>query len=180
MHDGSSVERRRAVIPPSLRQPQNNRAFSIPWAYLVVHGVQNMSRADFPERKFSVLVVDDDPALQGLFVALLGRDGFAVDCAPDGRVAFEYLKRTTYSVVLLDLMMPEVNGFELLQKLQRESPALLPRIIVMTGASQRVIESLDTSRVWGLIRKPFDINDLIQSARACAGGTTRVAAAVGI
>jgi DNA-binding response OmpR family regulator len=114
--------------------------------------------------------VDDDPGLQGLFLTLLGRDGFAVDCAPDGRVAFEYLKRTSYSLILLDLMMPDVNGFELLDRIMRESPALLPRVIVMTGASQRVIETLDTSRVWGLIRKPFDIDDLLRSARACAAG----------
>jgi DNA-binding response OmpR family regulator len=135
-----------------------------------------VSRADLPNRKWSVLVIDDDPGLQGLFLTLLGRDGFAVDCAPDGRVAFDYLKRNSYSVILLDLMMPEVNGFELLQRLERESPNLLPRVIVMTGASQRVVESLDTARVWGLIRKPFDIDDLLRSARACAAGAARTTA----
>ena len=134
-----------------------------------------MSRADLPGRKWSALVVDDDPGLQGLFLTLLGRDGFAVDCAPDGRVAFEYIKRTSYSVILLDLMMPDVNGFELLLRLERESPALLPRIIIMTGASQRVIDTVDSSRVWGLIRKPFDINELLTSARACAAGQPRTA-----
>jgi len=135
-----------------------------------------VSRADLPSRKWSVLVVDDDPGLQGLFLTLLGRDGFAVECAPDGRVAFEHLKRTNYSVILLDLMMPDVNGFELLQRLERESPSILPRVIVMTGAAQRIVESVDLTRVWGLIRKPFDIDDLLRSARACAAGTTRVAA----
>ena len=133
-----------------------------------------MSRADLPGRKWSALVVDDDPGLQGLFVTLLGRDGFAVDCAADGRVAFDYLKRASYSVILLDLMMPDVNGFELLMRLERESPALLARIIIMTGASQRVVETVDVSRVWGLIRKPFDINELLQSARACASGQPRI------
>jgi DNA-binding response OmpR family regulator len=136
-----------------------------------------VSRADLPNRKWSALVVDDDPGLQGLFLTLLGRDGFAVDCAADGRIAFDCLKRTTYSVILLDLMMPDVNGFELLDRLERESPALLPRVIVMTGVSQRMIESLDTSRLWGLIRKPFDINELLRSARACASGTARTTVA---
>ncbi|HEX7153798.1 MAG TPA: response regulator [Thermoanaerobaculia bacterium] len=134
-----------------------------------------MSRVDPPGRKWSALVVDDDPGLQGLFFTLLGKDGFNVDCAPNGRLAFEYLKRSSYSVILLDLMMPDVNGFELLERLERDSPALLKRIIVMTGASQRAIEGLDTKRVWGLIRKPFDINDLISSARLCAGGQPKVA-----
>jgi len=129
-----------------------------------------VSRADPPGRKASVLVVDDDPGLRGLFLTLLGRDGFTVDCAPNGRVAYEYLKRATYEVILLDLMMPDVNGFELLERLERDSPSLLPRIIVMTGAAQRVVENLDLSRVWGLIRKPFDIDDLVRSARACSNG----------
>ena len=60
-----------------------------------------MSRVDAPGRR-SVLVVDDDPGLQGLFTTLLGRDGYAVDCAPTGRQAFEYLRRGSYSVILLD------------------------------------------------------------------------------
>ena len=135
-----------------------------------------MSRVDAPGRKWSVLVVDDDPALQGLFTTLLGRDGFSVDCAPDGRQAFEYLRRASYSVILLDLMMPDVNGFELLDRIERESPSLMRRVIVMTGASQRVVETFDKNRVWGFIRKPFDINELMKSAKDCASGRGKNAA----
>jgi len=129
-----------------------------------------MSRCDPPAGVPNVLVVDDDQALRGLFTTLLTRKGFAVDTATDGRVAYDQLQRHTYSVILLDLMMPDVNGFELLEKLRRDSPALLDRVIVMTGASQRSIESLDTSRIWGLIRKPFDIDQLVSSTLACAQG----------
>jgi DNA-binding response OmpR family regulator len=134
--------------------------------------VGTVSRVDSPSAKVSLLVVDDDPALQGLFQTLFARSGYDVECAPNGRVAFDCLKRSSYSVVLLDLMMPEVNGFELLERLQRESPNLLRRVIVMTGAAQRVVDSLDSSRVWGVIRKPFDINHLLQSANDCASGRT--------
>src|SRR5712691_4288198 len=134
-----------------------------------------MSRVDAPGHGWSALVVDDDPALQGLFSTLLGRDGFSVDCAPDGRHAFEYLKRGSYSVILVDLMMPDVNGFELLDRLERDSPALMRRVIVMTGAAQRAVEGFDSKRVWGFIRKPFDINDLMQSAKRCASGKSRPA-----
>ena len=129
-----------------------------------------MSRSDPPAGVRSVLVVDDDKALRGLFTKLLTRKGFAVDTANDGRGAYDQLQRHTYSVILLDLMMPEVNGFELLDKLGRDSPTLLDRVIVMTGASQRSIETLDTSRIWGLIRKPFDIDQLVNSALACSEG----------
>jgi two-component system, OmpR family, response regulator len=129
-----------------------------------------MSRSDPPAGLPNVLVVADDQALRGLFTTLLTRKGFAVDTATDGRVAYDQLQRHTYSVILLDLMMPDVNGFELLERLRRDSPTLLDRVIVMTGASQRSIESLDTSRIWGLIRKPFDIDQLVSSAVACSQG----------
>jgi DNA-binding response OmpR family regulator len=127
-----------------------------------------MSRVDPPGRRFIALVVDDDPGLQSFFYTLLGREGFSVDCAPNGRMAFECLKRSAYSVILLDLMMPDVNGFELLDRLRRDSPALLDRVIVMTGASQRDVGSLDTTRIRGLIRKPFEIDELVRMARECA------------
>lgn len=129
-----------------------------------------MSRVDPPGRRFSALVVDDDPGLQSLFYTLLGREGFSVDCAPNGRTAFEYLRRSAYSVILLDLMMPDVNGFELLDRIRRESPALLGRVIVLTGASQRDVASLDADGLHGVIRKPFDIEDLVRMARGVAEG----------
>ena len=130
-----------------------------------------MSRSDAPAAAPNVLVVDDDLALRGLFKNLLSRQGFAVDAATDGRDAFDHIEQHCYSVILLDLMMPNVNGFELLDRLERESPALLSRVIVMTGASHRATSSLDVSKVWGLIRKPFDINDLVKSTMACARAT---------
>jgi CheY-like chemotaxis protein len=129
-----------------------------------------MSRSDPPVSSSSVLVVDDDQSLRGLFTTLLGKNGFAVDTASDGRAAFDQIHRHNYSVILLDLMMPDVNGFELLDRLERDSPALMEKVIVMTGASQRAIQNLDTSRVWGLIRKPFDIDNLVSSTVACAQG----------
>ena len=129
-----------------------------------------MSRSDAPAPARHVLVIDDDLALRGLFKDLLGRNGFDVDSASDGRAAYDRMVHENYEVILLDLMMPEVNGFELLERMERDSPSLLPRVIVMTGASQRMLDKLDTSKVWGLIRKPFDIHQLLSSAIACADG----------
>lgn len=135
-----------------------------------------MSRSDAPDPR-SVLVVDDDQALRGLFKNLLTRKGFAVDSAEDGRGAFDQIKRHNYSVILLDLMMPGVNGFELLDRLERDSPSLLPRVIVMTGAGHRTAEKVDTTKVWGLIRKPFDIDNLVASAVECSEGRKAAPAA---
>ena len=71
-------------------------------------------------------------------------------------------------MILLDLMMPDVNGLELLDRLGRDSPTLLRRVIVLTGAAQSLIDEIDLSRIWTLIRKPFDINELVSQVLGCA------------
>ena len=132
-----------------------------------------MSRSDPPVAGRFALVVDDDCALRGLFTALLTRKGFTVDLAGDGRIAFDQLSRNSYSVILLDLMMPDVDGVELLERMERDSPSLLKRVIVMTGAAHRQIDRVDASQVWDVIRKPFDIDQLVSSAIACSDGNAR-------
>jgi two-component system nitrogen regulation response regulator GlnG len=108
-----------------------------------------------------------------LFTTLLGRKGFSVDVAGDGRVAFDQINRNNYSVILLDLMMPDVNGLELLDRMQRDSPSLLKRVIVMSGAAQRQVECVNPTQVYDVIRKPFDIDHLVSSAIACSEGRQR-------
>jgi DNA-binding response OmpR family regulator len=137
-----------------------------------------MSRSDPPAAVRQVIVVDDDAGLRTLFIAILERKGFTVDLAADGRAAYDQISRNAYSVILLDLMMPDVNGFELLERLARECPSLLSRVIVMTGASRRVVQTLDTTSIWGLIRKPFDIDELVSAVVACSDGRPRVPAPV--
>ena len=129
-----------------------------------------MSRSDPLSARRNALIVDDDQALRGMAKNVLARKGFTVDSASDGRAAFDQIKRHNYSVILLDLMMPNVNGFELLDRLERDSPSLLPRVIVMTGASNRMTEKVDALKIWGVIRKPFDIENLAQSAVECSEG----------
>jgi DNA-binding response OmpR family regulator len=133
-----------------------------------------MSRSDPPAAARQVIVIDDDPGLRTLFIAILQRKGFTVDVAPDGRAAYDRICRSAYSAILLDLMMPDVNGFELLERLARECPSLLPRVIVMSGASRRVVQTLDTTSIWGLIRKPFDLDDLVNAVIACSDGRPRL------
>jgi DNA-binding response OmpR family regulator len=120
-----------------------------------------------------VLVVDDDLALRTLFVALLERNGFVVDLATDGMTGFDRISRYDYAVILLDLMMPGVSGFELLARLSDHNPGVLSRVIIMTGATRRTIQVLDIAQVWGLIRKPFDIDELVASVMACSEGRPR-------
>ncbi len=118
-----------------------------------------------------VLVADDDRALQVLLNVLLTRAGFDVDFAHDGRQALAKVTDDNYAVVMLDLILPEVSGIEILEHLRRVKPAVLPRVIVLTSASKGVIDRADTSGIHSLIRKPFDIQDVIRLAASCAHQT---------
>lgn len=121
-----------------------------------------------------VLVVDDDPGVRTLLSALLDRAGYTAEFAEDGVDAVDKLRRNRYGAVLLDLMLPAVNGFEIIRLLKSDRPEQLKRIIVMTAAANRTLENFDDQReIFSLVRKPFDINDLTRQVRACASQNSR-------
>ena len=118
-----------------------------------------------------VLVADGDRALQVLLNVLLSRAGFDVDFADDGKEALLKMNgndSSGYAVVMLDLILPEVSGIEILNQLRDQKPEMLKKVIVLTGASRGVVDQVDTSAIHALLRKPFDIQDVIRLTAACA------------
>src|SRR5438477_11821581 len=91
----------------------------------------------------SILVVDDDAALRTLFMALLTRHDFRVECVNDGAQALARLARSAYSVMLLDLMMPVTNGVDVMRKLAETKPSMLRRTIVTTSVTEREIAKIN-------------------------------------
>lgn len=116
----------------------------------------------------SVLVVEDDHALRLLFRALLRQEGYEADCVCDGEEAMEKLAASSYPVMVLDLMMPVMNGFDVLERLREQNPDQLRRTIIATGISERDLAKLDPKSVFAVLRKPFDIHHLIATISACA------------
>jgi DNA-binding response OmpR family regulator len=115
-----------------------------------------------------VLLVEDDPGIQMLLQRFLHRQGCTVDTVSDGAAALRTVRETHYDVVLLDLMMPHVNGFELIRELRESAPNVLSRTIVLTAASEAVLRGFDREQVFRLIRKPFDLSDLAHTLNSCA------------
>jgi CheY-like chemotaxis protein len=111
-----------------------------------------------------VLVVDDDPGVRGLLAAVLHHHGLSVDEASDGREALELLAVHQYAVVLLDLIMPNLDGFGVIEALGRQETGK-PVVLVVTGAERQAIEQLDARAIHG---KPFDPDDLASIVVACA------------
>jgi DNA-binding response OmpR family regulator len=119
------------------------------------------------EAQVSLLVVDDEEAIRTLLARIGERAGFIVDTAKDGVEALEMLQRKEYMIAIVDLMMPRLSGYELVQRISAIKPR--PFVIVATALTNGAAASLDDSMVRRVIRKPFDIHAvaaaLIETAR---------------
>ena len=113
------------------------------------------------ESPYRALVVEDDPAIRRLVEKLLTRSHIRIDTAPDGRTAIDKLRSQTYSVLVLDLMVPELNGFEIIDFLKREK--LSVPVAVVSAVSQQALTQLDLDVVKLVISKPFDVDEFTKA-----------------
>ncbi len=111
-----------------------------------------------------ILIVDDDEELSGLLTELLTREGFRVDTQNDGRRGLAAALNGGYDLMVLDVMLPGLDGFEILKRVRRE--ARLP-ILMLTARGE------DEDRIVGLelgaddyLPKPFNTRELVARIRA--------------
>ncbi len=119
------------------------------------------------QRVMRVLVVDDDPAIRRLIVATLKRDHYDFLEAPNGRDALELMRRENPDVVVLDLMMPILSGWDVLQERLRD-PVLMkiPVIIISANREPELASAVDMG-ICAFLPKPFDIKALTALVRSC-------------
>ena len=122
-----------------------------------------------------ILVIDDDRALRSLLALICRRAGFEVDVAGNGEEALQAIAANDYLIAILDLQMPNMNGFDVITRLAERSRR--PFIIVMTALPPAGLMGLDPSVVQVVIRKPFDV-DLVggmlsELARSAASSLPR-------
>lgn len=106
-----------------------------------------------------ILIADDDASIRGLLRVIAERSGILADQAANGSDALELLDRHTYDVLLLDLAMPWVNGFDLIERVRHNERR--PAIIVLSAFSRDALAELDPSIVHCVVRKPFDVDLLM-------------------
>ncbi len=114
-----------------------------------------------------VLVVDDDESIRELLAMTLRGYSLHVDEARNGREALELAEANPYSVILLDLLMPEVDGFVVLERLEQDTRHAGAVVLVITGADRSVLDELHSQRIQGIIKKPFDVEEVASVVAAC-------------
>jgi CheY-like chemotaxis protein len=117
--------------------------------------------------KGGVLIVEDDAAIRRLVTMVLEREGYRVEAASDGVEAVSKLGHTDYDVIILDLMMPNLDGFSFMSTLAEKDPGRLKRIIVTSAASPAVIRERMKGVPFDVLPKPFDISKLTERVKSC-------------
>jgi len=114
-----------------------------------------------------VLVVDDDERVTSYFERLLEKDGCIVTVAADGPSALEAVTRNAPDLILLDVVIPGLDGFEVCRRLRREPATRLTPIILITGLGEhdRKIEGLEAGAD-DFLTKPVDTQELLARARS--------------
>jgi DNA-binding response OmpR family regulator len=113
-----------------------------------------------PTDKKRVLVVDDDLPLRGMLSAALRQQGFQVYIAGDGGEAQRALTLNHPDIILLDLMMPDINGWDFLQKLKETGFIGKIPIIVISAHLHSDPQAVLQMGVSAMLPKPFNLDDL--------------------
>ncbi len=115
-----------------------------------------------------ILVIDDDLAIRVLLQAVLRRLKFEVELAEDGAAGLEKVQENGgFDLILLDLMMPRINGYEFIEKIGELHPEKRPHIVVFTAAGKRGVDKIPASAVCNAILKPFDLDKFIDIISDC-------------
>lgn len=108
-----------------------------------------------------ILLIEDDPSVSQLIAARLKGAGFEVETAGDGACALEFCKNRLPDLVILDILLPEIDGYTFLRRLRRDLGARHVPVIVLTAKDLRFREICDLEEIQGYITKPFRPEELI-------------------
>ncbi|MDQ3279967.1 MAG: response regulator [Acidobacteriota bacterium] len=120
-----------------------------------------------PREQPCILVVDDDPGIRRLIVSTLRRDGYTLTEAQNGQEALDAMRQGNEDLVLLDLMMPHVSGWDVL-RIRKTAPELrrIP-VIVITAAGGPEMAEVVAGGVFAVLPKPFDLPALHAIVKSC-------------
>jgi CheY-like chemotaxis protein len=119
-------------------------------------------------RSLCVLVVDDDSSIRKLLSAVLRREGYRVVEARNGREALTEMSTGNIDLIIMDLVMPEVSGWQVLEE-RIADPALLriPVIVVSASNTVKAVAGVLDRQGFAVISKPFDLHVLLETVTAC-------------
>ena len=117
-----------------------------------------------------VLIVDHDPVTRNLMTSLLVDRGVTVDQAAGRSDAEQLLQANHYDTIILDLMLPDGNGFRVLEQISRDFPHRCDHTIVMTSSDSRFVSRLPQDGWCAVLVKPFSVTEFYRVFDLCGDG----------
>jgi two-component system response regulator VicR len=123
------------------------------------------------EDKKVVVCIEDEPEMIDLVKLILGRKGFELVGAVGGREGLETVRQLKPDLVLLDLMMPDMDGWEVYQKMKTDEELKEIPVIVVTAKAQSIdkVLGLHIAKVEDYVTKPFGPQELLQAVNKVLG-----------
>ena len=123
------------------------------------------------EEKKTVVCIEDEPEMIDLVKLILGRKGFELVGAVGGREGLETVRKLRPDLVLLDLMMPDMDGWEVYQQMKADDELKTIPVIVVTAKAQSIdkVLGLHIAKVDDYVTKPFGPQELLQSVNKVLG-----------
>lgn len=115
------------------------------------------------EKHRTIYIVEDEPELREILTEALGHIGYNIKAAPDGRTLIDYVHRERPDLILMDIGLPDMTGWDLQRTLQEDASAKDVPVIAVTGYGGAALEqtALKTLRFADYIRKPYSLADLM-------------------
>jgi DNA-binding response OmpR family regulator len=113
-----------------------------------------------------LLVCEDNKLVIKTLAVVLEKDGFKVDLAEDGNKAFEFLRKTVYDLILVDIHLPFHSGLEIIKFLRSDLKQKTPVLVLSAFSDQEIQRQAREMEIDGYILKPFNPADLIRSIRS--------------
>lgn len=122
----------------------------------------------------SILIVDDDPLVREILKLNLRGAGFETRTASNGAEALQMLHQMQFNLVILDVMMPEVDGWEVCKSIKDDPDLHETKVLLLTGRTGERNKVIGTEifKADEYMPKPFDMGTLIQKVRSMADGST--------
>ena len=123
------------------------------------------------ESKKVVVCIEDEPEMIALVKLILGRKGFDLVGAVGGREGLETVRKLRPDLVLLDLMMPDMGGWEVYQQMKADAELKVIPVIVVTAKAQSIdkVLGIHIAKVDDYVTKPFGPQELLQSVNKVLG-----------
>lgn len=126
-----------------------------------------MSNGGEEKKNYKILIIDDDPFILDMYVLKFKEHGFLVETATDGKEGLKKIKELAPDVVLLDVVMPLMDGFDVLRELKKETPPPAAKVILLTNLGQK--EDVERGMQLGahdyVIKAHFTPSEVVEKAK---------------